>query len=262
MNYIKSPSNQIIKEIHSLHTKKGRDKTGCFLLEGAKILLDAINNDLKVNYVAYKEGYVPDQKVLKCIDNIYECSEAAFKKASSTDSPGNILAVLNKFTCNAEDIINVKKQNKLFVILDQLQDPGNIGNIIRTCTAANIDGIFITDLTVDLFNPKVVRSSAGTLWKIPIAYKNNKQELITLLKNSNIKIFTTQMMADKSYHDMNYNNDIAIAFGSEAKGLSGDILKACDYTIKIPISENVESLNVANSVAIILFEAIRQKGLQ
>lgn len=257
MQLISSTSNKLVKEIRALHTKKGRDKANEFLLEGANSIQEAIKDNINIKFIGLLEHHKPDSIVLNSAQKFYYFTEPAFKKACSTDTPTNIIAVCEKFNTKIDDIFN--DQNKLIVILDEIKDPGNLGTIIRTACAANASGIIITDNSVDIFNPKVIRSTTGTLWKIPIVYHTDKSDLISKLKENHFKIYGADMHTETSYASVDYKQNTAIIFGSEAQGISDTFKASSDTIIKIPISNKVESLNVATSVAIILFEARKQK---
>lgn len=256
MNIISSTTNSIIKEICSLHNKKGRDATGLFLIEGRKSVIAAIEDKLNIQYICIKKGIslnIPDTI------SAYQLEEAPLKKACSTASPSECLAVARIFKHSESHLLKTLPQNALVVILEEIRDPGNLGTIIRTACAANAGAIFISENSADIFNPKVVRSSTATLWKKPVIYYENITELSKKLKEANFNIYSTTMSAKNSCYDNLYNSRSAIMFGSEAHGLNQTSLNLADTSISIPISPDVESLNIASSVAIILFEAKRQK---
>lgn len=262
MKEINSLSNQLIKDIKSLHYKKGRDKTNLFLIEGLKLVKEAIKDKLNLKFIAIKETSCFEDNLFesKLID--YKFSEAVFKKICTTETPTDIIAVAEKTEYNLETLLNKASRSKLFVILDEIKDPGNLGTIIRTSCAAFADAVILTDRSVDKFNPKVIRASAGTMWKIPVVYCEDKNELINKLKNNNFTLLSTAASAVDTHYSVSYKDNTALVFGTEGSGISEIFSKLCDKTIKIPINSKVESLNVASSVSIILFEALRQKGIE
>lgn len=261
MKIINSTSNPLIKEFTVLHSKKGRDKQNQFLLEGHKVVEEALNCGIKLKYVAVNESYKGCTELLNKINEYFIFSEACFKKVSTTNTPVNIIAIAEKFFFKIDDIFKKPDKDKLLIILDEIRDPGNLGSIIRTAAAANIDGIIITNCSVDIYNTKVIRSTTGCLWKIPIIYFDDKAKLIKLLKSKMFEIYTTSTSADCLYTEVNYNKNIALVFGSESTGVSDIFGFESNKKIKIPTRKNIESLNLASSVAIIIYEAIRQKGL-
>ncbi|MEW5819469.1 MAG: 23S rRNA (guanosine(2251)-2'-O)-methyltransferase RlmB [Cyanobacteriota bacterium] len=245
-----------------MHTKKGRDKTNAFLLEGLKSIKEALKDNLKIKLLAVKENYEVDVDIEKKAEKFYRFSEQAFKKICATETPGNIVAACEKVYFNLEDILNKPDKNKLLVFLEEIRDPGNLGTIIRTCNAAQVSGIILSKNSTDIYNPKVVRASTGCLWKTPIIRSHNKIELLNRLKSSGFKVISSDMQGQKSYYSTELNKNIVIIFGNEGYGISEELKNLCDEIINIPISEKVESLNVGISVAIILFEARKQIDTQ
>lgn len=257
---ISSISNRLVKDICTLHSKKGREISGNFLIEGTNSVAEAVKDNLKIKLIAFKEGAKPSDFLLNKAQELYSFSEPVMKKVSTTDSPASVIAVCEQLKCSLKDILTPQQNSRLIVVLDEIKDPGNLGTIIRTSAAAAVDGIILTDASVDIYNPKIVRSTAGCLWKVPVIYHKNKKDLIKDLKNLKIKLYASDASGALVYSSANFNSDVAIIFGSEAQGLSDEFLAGCDEKINIPISKKVESLNVASSVAIILFEVIRQKN--
>lgn len=260
MNEISSLSNQLIKEIKSLHSKKGRDKFDSFLVEGSKLVKEAINDKLDIEFIAIRSGCNLDIDSFEGKNIDYSLSEPVFKKVCTTENPTDIIAVVKKVESNFEKLFKEPSSEKLFVILDEVKDPGNLGTIIRTACAAFADAVILTDNSVDKFNPKVIRASAGTMWKIPVVYCDNKNKLIEKLKNNSFLIYSTDANTTDTYYTASYKGNIALIFGTEGTGISKIFSEMSDKTIKIPINTKVESLNVASSVSAILFEALRQRG--
>lgn len=261
MNKITSLNNPLIKQASSLQSKKSRDENNMFIIEGLKVLNEALSSKLNIKFILCNKDFDTDRLVKNNINDIYFLSENCLKKVCTTDSPVEVLAIAEKTPlCYIETLLNNKNKEKLVVILDNITDPGNLGTIIRTCCAANVDGIILTTSSVDLFNPKVVRSATGNLWKIPIAISNSTEELINCLKLYKYNVLASDVTAVSKYYNSKYNGNTAIIFGSEAHGVSKSYINNSDSLIKIPISPHVESLNVASSVAIIVFEACRQRS--
>lgn len=259
MQKITSTSNNIVKEIHSLHSKKGRDQSGLFLIEGEKYVSEALKSGLDIKYIALNDEARLDINSYEGLAPLYVLDEAPFKKACSTDSPSSVLAVAKKFTHNDQQIIDRLPPEALVIILEEIRDPGNLGTILRTACAAGINAIFVSSSSVDLFNPKVVRASAATLWKTPVLLFDSIDELSNSLKNKAFRLYSTLMNASRVYSEDLYQGRVAIMFGSEGCGLSNNYTSQATDSVAIPICAGVESLNLASSVAIILFEAKRQK---
>lgn len=242
--YIQSDKNKIIKEINSLKLRKNRDKLGFFLLEGERLINEAQDS---INYVVASESYKGD------IKSDYVVSDSMFQKISDTVNPQGILAVCNikkhTFTNNA--------QNPLYILLENIQDPGNMGTIIRTADAAGADGIFLSKGCVDIYNPKVVRSTMGSIFHLPIY---TDVDLMELLSEINVTSIAAHLKGTKTPYDIDMKKGAAIIIGNEGNGISDELSKKADNLVKIPMPGKAESMNAGVAAAIMIYEALRQKG--
>ncbi|MFH0703146.1 MAG: RNA methyltransferase [bacterium] len=258
MKEITSINNPLIKKVHSLKEKKNRNEQGLFLLEGYKAIIEALKSGIKLEDIFIDKDFnrkIPD------FPNIYSVNEQILRKISTTESPPEILATAYQLKFSINDFFT--SDNPVIIILENIKDPGNLGTIIRTAKACNVSGIILTDETVDIYNPKIVRSSAANLWKIPIIYiseKNKIKENLNKFKKSQF-IATTVKKAQNTYlyYDIDYKKPTVLMFGSEAEGLSEELLNQADKLITIPMNEQVESLNLSISAGIILYESVRQR---
>lgn len=236
---ITSSNNSKIKEIKRLNEKKYRDTLNLFLVEGEHLV-----------YEAYKKNQLVEILVLEgnsfdlSIKTTY-VSENVMKSLSKMKSIPKIVGVCKKFH-------PLKFGNRL-LILDNLQDPGNVGTIIRSCAAFNIDTIILSDDSVDLYNDKVIRSSEGQIFNVDIMRKDIR-EFIPMLKNNNYTIFGTNVDGGTSLSNISFEKKFAIVIGNEGQGISEDIKVLVDKNIYIPMSLKVESLNAAVATSIILYE--------
>ncbi len=261
MQQVSSVQNSIIKMAASLHQKKNRQKTGLFLIEGRKSVEDALDYGLKITHIFLNKSTGEDMEKLPK-NLIYLVNEKVLKKISTTDSPCEILAVAKQTEYKINDLM--KDENPLIIILENIKDPGNLGTIIRTAKAAAASGIILTEDTADIFNPKTVRASAANLWKIPIIYLDNTKNLRQkLLKYRDFQFISTVVSYEntKNYFEVNYKTPSVIIFGSEAEGISEGLLDQSDFSVKIPMQAEVESLNLSVSAGIILYEAFLQRRL-
>ncbi len=235
--HIESTSNQRIKETNKLKQKKYRDESGLFLIEGYHLVEEA-----------YKAGILKEVFTTSNINldvPITYVTEEIIKYLSDVETPQNIIGVCRKLDNNT---IGDK-----VVVLDDIQDPGNLGTIIRSAVAFNFDTIILSENSVDVYNPKVVRASQGMLFKLNIIRKNIK-EIINDLKENNYQILATKVTDGKDVKSLEKNKKICIIMGNEGKGVSEDVLNLADDFIYIKMNDECESLNVAIATSILLYE--------
>lgn len=250
MHSVKTVSNNRIKEIVKLHQKKYRDEQGLFIAEGFKVLEEIVQSNIEiVEIFALKTTDISEVKrPITIVD------ETTMKKISTTDSVCEILTIAKK---KKNDIKSFCKLNKL-ALLDSISDPGNLGTIIRSAAAFNIDGIILFGNCVDLYSPKVIRSATGNFFKIPIIQIRNKDELIENFK-SHTKIATSLSKENNiKVKDCAKIDKFIIILGSEATGLCDDLTKISDNNIRLEMNKDVESLNLSVSASIIFYEIFSQ----
>ena len=146
------------------------------------------------------------------------------------------------------------------IFLENIQDPGNLGTILRTAEGAGIDGIIMNKGTVDIYNPKVVRSTMGSIFRVPFMYCDDIMGKVDELKKSGVKVYAAALGGTRNYSEPDYTRPSAFAIGNEGNGLTDEMINAADERIKIPMLGKVESLNAANAAGILMYEAFRQKG--
>lgn len=237
---ITSLNNEHIKELCKLNQKKYRDESDLFLIETKHLVLEA-----------YKEGIVKElileQNEMFPLDvpTTY-VTKQILKKLTNTDNPSNVMAVVEKI--KEKDDIGEK-----ILILDHIQDPGNLGTIIRSAVAFNIDTIVLSKDTVDLYNPKVVRSNQGMMFHINIISRD-PIKFINGLKKKDYKIIGTKVTNGKDVKDARIYSHFALVIGNEGQGISNDIDNLCDEYLYIKMNENCESLNAGVAASILLYE--------
>ena len=186
----------------------------------------------------------------------YNCvyvTEKVFSGITDVTNPQGILAVIGKNT----DINEIDYNQNLFLVLDNIQDPGNMGTILRTADSVNLKQIIVAKGTADCYNPKVVRSTMGAIFRVKVIECEDLKKVLKEMKKRKIKVYTTDLQTDKSIYDVDYQKS-AIIIGNEANGVSRDILELADEKIKIPMIGKTESLNAAVATGIILYEVIRK----
>ncbi len=243
---ISSLSNNLVKETTKLQQKKYRAESGKFLLEGYKAIKEAYDYGIKLEHIFVNKKNVSEYQFASNI--IIETNEDVLNKLSTTESAPNAVAIGIQKIYSKEDF----KQLKKVVLLESIKDAGNLGTIIRSSTAFGADGIVLYGDCVDLYNPKCVRSSVGNLWKLPIIHIEKFCELGETFKN-----FTRIATLPKAKHylkDFKAKYPMLIMFGSEADGLSEELIKFSTDSLKIEMAKTVESLNLATSVSVILYE--------
>ena len=246
MSSIETISKNRIKEIVKLHQKKYRDEQGLFIAEGFKILeeLLASNTDIIEIFALKTTDISKIKKEITLVD------ENTMKKISTTDSVCEIVTIARKKVQNIEHFSKLKK----LVLLDSISDPGNLGTIIRSATAFGIEGIILYGNCVDLYSPKVIRSTTGNFFKIPIINIKNNDEFKNLFK-SHTKVATALSMENNiSLKECAKIDKYILLLGSEAKGLQKDLINIADKNIRLEMTNNVESLNLSVCASIIFYE--------
>jgi TrmH family RNA methyltransferase len=239
MEVISSLQNERIKNFSKLLNKKYRDLEGKFIVEGEHLVEEAYKTS-KLLEIIKTEDYECDIDV-----PITLVTYDVIKKLSNTMNPQKIMGIVSK--------LDEREIGNKVLILDELQDPGNLGTIIRSSVAFNIDTIVLSENTVDLYNDKVIRSSEGMLFKINII-KRNVEELINKLKRENYKIYGTKVTDGNNLKNTEFPSKLAFIVGNEGNGVRKEILNLCDEYIYIPMNDKCESLNVAIATSIILYE--------
>ncbi|NCD00655.1 RNA methyltransferase [bacterium] len=257
MEKITSLQNPKIKEVNRLANQENyRKKSKLVLVEGKEEVRIALENLEVVNYffcpeLTDKYPEVDDEKIL-------ETNKEVFKKISYRKNPDGHIAIFKE---KKNTFLDIKlKKNPLIVILDKIEKPGNLGAIIRTICAIKADAVILVDNQLDIYNSNVIRSSTGHIFKTKIV-SDSFENTLKWLKDNDIKIFSTNSKTNISFVDVDYTGATAIVFGSENKGLDERWFKVSDKQIKIPMLEEMDSLNLSVSVAIISFEALKQRKL-
>ena len=260
MQIITSKDNEIIKNIRKLKEKKYRDLNNEYIVEGIKMIREAINEKAVIKLIVVCEENVNngviDKKLLYEIAK-YECiyvNKKIFSLVSDVQNPQGILAVIEKQ--NSEENIDYKQD--VIVVLDGIQDPGNLGTILRTIDSVGLDQVIVSKETADSYNPKVVRSTMGAIFRVNIIESDNLLDTLKNMKKHKYKIMATSLETENSIYDVDYIKKV-IVIGNEANGVSQDILNYADEKIKIPMIGKTESLNASVATAVILYEYVRNK---
>ncbi len=289
---ITSISNSQVKLVIQLNQKaRERKATGLFVAEGKKMFLEA--PDTWVRQVFVSEAMTEDEMVMDRIRReklpLQIVSDPVFRKISDTQTPQGVLAILKIPEWTLEDVLgkrktarqtDVKSDQKaaakadtitdvksgqfsgkmpLLVVLEDIQDPGNAGTILRTGEGAGIAGVILTKTCVDVTNPKVIRSTMGSIYRIPWIYMENVPEIKKVLEQEEIRLFAADLSGKNTYDRENYSRGTAFLIGNEGKGLTKEASACADVRIRIPMAGRVESLNAAMAAGILMYEAARQR---
>ncbi|UYW00396.1 RNA methyltransferase [Flavobacterium agricola] len=261
MKQISSVQNPFIKSLVQLQDKaKARKQSGTFLIEGQR----EINLALKGGYTLQTVLFVPEIITNAAVQNMVpetvaciEITKEVYQKLAYRDTTEGILAVAETKSLALADL-NLSK-NPLILVAEAIEKPGNIGAILRTADAANIDAVIIANPKADLYNPNVVRSSVGCLFTRQIA-TDSTENVIAFLKVNNINFYSATLQNSTSYHTQNYTLPTALVVGTEATGLTQAWREQSTSNIIIPMQGEIDSMNVSVAAAILLFEAKRQRG--
>ena len=254
-------SRSQVKILRALKMKKGRDQQGRFLIEGAHLCAEALGSDrrpilllytalgfqtreIKETVVRAQQNGVPNLKV----------SESTLKSLADAATPQGIMAVMDKRIPEA-----VPEPGHIFVLLDQVRDPGNAGTIIRTADAAGADGVYLTVGSVDLYNSKVLRSTQGSIFHLPSAVDVDPVSCLDAFRKRGFRIFAAEPRTGRPHTEVRYPGRFVLAVGNETHGVSREVAERADQSIRVPILGRAESLNVAMACGVILYEALRQR---
>ena len=260
MQQITSKENRLIKHIIKLKEKKYRKEYNEYIIEGVKIVQEAIQENAKIKQIIISEYAINTdllqnhlKEELQKIDYI-QVPQNIFKLISEVEKPQGVLAVIEKERINE----NIDLNQDIILALDDLQDPGNLGTIIRTLDSVGLKQILISKGTTDPYNPKVIRSTMGAIFRVKIIECEDLKETLKKLQENNFKVMVTDLNTDKSMYDIKLQKNV-IVVGNEANGVSEEIKNLADTKVIIPMFGKTESLNASVATGVILYEYVRQK---
>lgn len=259
---ITSSANKGVKEVIQLEQKaKARREQGLFVVEGIKMFLEAPIDKIEKVYISeifsrQMEASCKDK--LAALSSSYELvSDEIFQKMSDTKTPQGILCVMRQNQYIPESMFTVS--NPMFIILEAIQDPGNLGTIFRAAEGAGAAGIIMSSDTVDIYNPKTIRSTMGSVYRMPFLYVQHLDIIIEEMQKRKITVYAAHLQGAKAYDTCDYKSGAAFLIGNEANGLKEETAKKADTAIKIPMAGKVESLNAAVAASVLMYEAARQR---
>lgn len=263
---ITSTSSSQVKHVISLLSKaKERKKNNEYVVEGIRMVSEAPadllvkiymserfqnNNSEYVKELVKKQG-ISDDSIEIVADNVFD-------RMSQTQTPQGIMAVVRKKDNSLSDMLS---GNPLLILVENLQDPGNLGTIIRMGEGAGVTGVIMSPNTVDIYNPKTIRSTMGSIFRVPFIYVQDFGEAVSECQKSGVKVYAAHLDGNNTYLGEDYSTPTAFLIGNEGNGLTDDITKQADTLIRIPMEGEVESLNAAIACTILTYEAVRQRNV-
>lgn len=259
MQGITSKENDFIKHIKKLKDKKYRDMSNEFMIEGIKLVAEAIQEKAPIKQIILCDDCEDNEiipKDLRYEIAKYECvyvTQKIFKYLSEVQTPQGILAIIEK---NNSDV-DIDYTQEIIVALDDIQDPGNLGTILRTVDSIGLTQILVSKQTADAYNPKVVRSTMGAIFRVKIIECEDLKKTLKDIKKHKFKIVVSALQTDNTIYDIEYHKKVII-IGNEANGVEKEIQDLADEKVKIPMPGKTESLNASVATGIILYEYVRQ----
>lgn len=255
---ITSTSNQQVKYLLQLQKKsKLRNEEGIFVVEGLRMFQEVPKERVRKVYLS--ESLLNKKRQELDLDgfSVEVLSDTVFAHVSDTKTPQGILCIVEQKDTTLEELLKV--ENPHFIVLDNLQDPGNLGTIIRTAEGAGVHGVLMSRDTVDIYNPKTIRSTMGSIYRMPFLYVEDLIEVLQIFHQKGIISYAAHLDGEQSYDKENYQGGTAILIGNEGNGLREEVAMAADRKVQIPMHGQVESLNAAIAASILMFEVCRQR---
>lgn len=254
---ITSTSNAQIKELLRLQKKsRARDEAGVFIVEGPRMVSEIPADRIVKLYMS--ESYMKKAEADISDDTRFEMlADNVFAHVSDTRTPQGVLAVVRRMEYDMKDILRGEASHIL--VLDNLQDPGNLGTIFRTAEAAGATGIILSRDCVDIYNPKVIRATMGAVFRLPFLYADDLPGVLGELKTAGICVYAAHLEGENAYDKENYRTGCAFLIGNEGNGLRDEVTACADILVRIPMEGKAESLNAAVAAAVLMFEAGRQR---
>ncbi len=259
-----SVQNTLVRQTASLKDKKGRDATGLFLVEGIRLVEEALAAGAEVVLLMYAAKLTQSERGKQLLEqairarvSVHPVSDKVLAHVADTQTPQGVIAAIRiPKVCLAE----FPRKEPLMVVVDGVQDPGNLGTIIRTALAAGAAGVTTTKGTVDLYNPKTLRSTMGAVFALPVVQGLDAGELAAWLQINGIPLAVADAKGDDIYYETCLLPPLAIVIGNEGSGPSAELMAQAGRKVRIPLDGGVESLNAAVAAALLLFESNRQRA--
>ena len=270
IKYITSGENPLIKEVLRLKQRKHREREGNYLIEGTHLLFEALSTGAAVSTVLFRDSSRSQatmemeelQGLLRLANvSMVAMADDAFDRLAETETPQGVMGIVARRETTEETFFSGTDRPGTFnyLVLDRLQDPGNVGTVIRTADALGVTGIIVIKGTADVYNPKVVRAASGSLFRVPLLFLESGTVAIELLTDKGIRLAVAVPDGDKPLFRESLSEGVALVIGNEGGGVSSEFWEAATLRVNIPMHPGVESLNAAVAAGILLYEAARQR---
>lgn len=255
---ITSTSNPQVKRLLQLQKKsKVRSEENVFVVEGLRMFVEVPKDRVEKVYVS-ETFYNKKKEELNFQEFPIEIlSDSVFKHVSDTQTPQGVLCIVKQKEQELDTLLDI--ENPHFMVLDNVQDPGNLGTIVRTAEGAGVDAVFMSKDCVDIYNPKTIRSTMGSIYRVPTIYIEDTVKLLELFKEKGIQSYAAHLEGKNSYDKEDYRGGTAILIGNEGNGLRDEVSEKADVWVRIPMEGQVESLNAAIAASVLMFEVARQR---
>ncbi len=263
LTLISSASNPRIRQVAQLQKKrKEREETGLFTAEGIRLFEEIPDSRLEQVFVS--ESFLEREEAQTILEKAKDrevavVKDSVFAGMCDTRTPQGILAVVRRRDWSMEEILALS-DNPFFMMAENLQDPGNLGTILRTGEGAGITALILSKGTVEIYSPKVIRSTMGSLFRVPFLYVDDMAAAVSMLKGKGIQVYGAHLEGSVPYDQPDYRKPSAILIGNEGNGLTDVTAAVCSRKVRIPMEGSVESLNAAMSAGILMYEVHRQRG--
>lgn len=272
---ITSAANKKIKNVSALLLRaRERRKQGTFVVEGIKMFTEAPSDWIREIYIeetlfqkvqskkaetGFSEKLTEFLKKGKAKSEIEIVKDEIFRKMSDTQTPQGILCVMKQPEYSPKQIFEGKEGNGLYLLLEDIQDPGNLGTMLRAGEGAGVNGVIMSERTVDIFNPKTIRATMGSIYRVPFCYVGDLEPCIREMQKRHIRVYAAHLKGKQNYDRFDYRQSVAFLIGNEGNGLQDETAKLADAYLTIPMLGQVESLNAAIAATLLSYEVARQR---
>ncbi len=254
---ITSTKNEQVKRVIELKKRaKARDEAGLFVVEGSRMIRELAQERTEILYVS--ESYQKNGGPLPTGPPVETVSDPVFAAMSDTKTPQGVLALVRQYAYSLDELLTADRPAFL-AVLENIQDPGNLGTILRAGEGAGITGVIMSRDTVDIYNPKVIRSTMGSVFRVPFLYAEDFAGTLMLLKERGVRLYAAELSGERDYEAGDYRKASGFLIGNEGNGLTPESAALASMRIRIPMEGKVESLNAAMAASVLMFEAARQR---